>query len=443
MKHLLASCAVVALMAAPALAQSTYYPTEPVDPAAVPEAMTDPTAEEDADVEVDADVESSTGVTVTREPDTYAEDEDGVTAEDETVAEAEPEGQAEDATSTASADESVDAPIDVAELPAEYSTEDLNALMLAQLNEEAVEIASIVIESEAEALASTETGTPAGPATDAYASTERDTPAAAETESYASSETGIYTAPESGTDALPETDMEMAETAQPDDPSAQEYASAGSNTYAAPDTDMVPDEAPVMPESHAAIEPVDPVLGETTAGAGAAMNEEAVSPEEEAAEMAEQSGETKFSAEGDIDQNAVEIAEGDSRFSTLVELVGIAGLEDEFSADGPYTVFAPTNEAFAALPKETLARLKSEAGKVELAEILKAHVVEGAVMAGEVPMAGKTVETLANTSVNVSGSTDGTLNIAGTTHTVGDGIFASNGVVYPVDAVILPETPPT
>src|SRR3990167_2160186 len=67
MKHLLASCAVIALMAAPALAQSTYQPTEPVDPTAVPEVMVDPETTDDADVQVDATVESESDVSVTME----------------------------------------------------------------------------------------------------------------------------------------------------------------------------------------------------------------------------------------------------------------------------------------------------------------------------------------------------------------------------------------
>jgi uncharacterized surface protein with fasciclin (FAS1) repeats len=124
-----------------------------------------------------------------------------------------------------------------------------------------------------------------------------------------------------------------------------------------------------------------------------------------------------------------------------VELVGLAGLEDDLSLDGPYTVFAPTNDAFAALPEETLTRLKSEEGKAELVEILQSHVAEGRLIAGEVPMAGKSIETIGEASLNVTGSVDGTLNIEGS-NTVGDGVYARNGVVYAVDAVILPEATP-
>ncbi|MEX1251415.1 MAG: fasciclin domain-containing protein [Hyphomonas sp.] len=157
--------------------------------------------------------------------------------------------------------------------------------------------------------------------------------------------------------------------------------------------------------------------------------------------MSEQADGTALSAEGDIDQTTAGIASQDSRFSTLVELVGIAGLQEALSLEGPYTVFAPTNDAFAALPESTLARLRSEEGKAELAEILKAHVAEGAVLAGEVPLAGQTVETLADTSMIVTGSADGRLNVGGST-TIGEGISASNGVVYAIDAVILPEAAP-
>ncbi|WP_366914861.1 fasciclin domain-containing protein [Hyphomonas sp.] len=79
----------------------------------------------------------------------------------------------------------------------------------------------------------------------------------------------------------------------------------------------------------------------------------------------------------------------DRRFSTLAELVGLAGHQDALNAKGPYTIFAPTHEAFAALPESTLDHLKTQEGKAELTEILKFHVADSTVLAGEVALAGR------------------------------------------------------
>lgn len=373
---------------------------------AEPVAETDPVDEADAETtdETVAETDPSTDQSmaaetpVTDDGETALEAE--VTDEDTTVAESEPMFGTETVADT----ETFEAPIDAAELPEEYSTADLNAMMLAQLNVVAVEIAEAQEDSGTNVYASSE------PVTEPQMET-----AMTETAPAAEASTEDYAAVEPVDPALEAESsyMAMQETAPADDAATEDYAST------------------VMADPSMGTESVEP------AGETATMADETG----DSVQMAEQSDGTMVTAEGDIDQTAVEIAAQDDRFTTLVELVGLAGLEDSLNADGPYTVFAPTNDAFAALPEETLTRLKSEEGKAELVEILQSHVAEGRLMAGEVPMAGQSIETIGEASLNVTGSVDGTLNIEGS-NTVGDGVYASNGVVYAVDAVILPEATP-
>ncbi len=92
-------------------------------------------------------------------------------------------------------------------------------------------------------------------------------------------------------------------------------------------------------------------------------------------------------AEDDRDEATMDIvatASANEDFSTLVDLVVAADLVDALSAEGPFTVFAPINEAFAALDEETVAFLLSEEGKDDLVSILTFHVVEGLALAADV-----------------------------------------------------------
>ncbi|MFN7163870.1 MAG: fasciclin domain-containing protein [Hyphomonas sp.] len=437
MKHLFASCAVIALMAAPALAQSTYETTDPL--VQTPESLdptlreqpelpteyqqeagdvpqTEPVQEADADTETDTDTFADTvpsadgSLTADVLPEETSETVREAEMQDDTTTFA--QGEPEFGTEMVADADTFETPIDVAELPEEYSTDDLNAMMLAQLNVVAEEIADANIEAGTNVYASTETyGAETDTAMNEWSPAEE-----VATEDYASTET--YTTAEGETT--------MSEWAPADEVATEDYAA----------TEPSSDEMTAAPEAYASVEPVDPAIeGDLAQPAGEAgiLAEEA----DDSVQMADQTGSAMVTAEGDIDQTAVEIAAQDGRFTTLVELVELAGLQDALSLDGPYTVFAPTNEAFAALPEETLVHLKSEEGRAELVEILQAHVVEGAVMVGDVPMAGQELETIGDRSLNVTGSIDGSLNVSGST-TIGDGISASNGVVYAVDAVILP-----
>lgn len=132
-------------------------------------------------------------------------------------------------------------------------------------------------------------------------------------------------------------------------------------------------------------------------------------------------------------QNIVQIAQSNPDFSTLVQAVTAAGLAETLSGPGPFTVFAPTNAAFAALPAGTLDTLLADPTG-ELANILKLHVVSGAVDSkAAIAAAGGTVETLGGpVSVTLSGSD---LMVGGAKVTTAD-IKASNGVIHVIDAVI-------
>ena len=138
----------------------------------------------------------------------------------------------------------------------------------------------------------------------------------------------------------------------------------------------------------------------------------------------------------------VEIAAGNDDFSTLVAAVQAAGLVDTLSSEGPFTVFAPTNDAFAALPAGTVETLLMPENIEALQAILTYHVVPGEVMAADVvELAGAgPVEVAtangADATVAVSG---GAVTVESANVTATD-IVASNGVIHVIDAVILPPT---
>lgn len=137
------------------------------------------------------------------------------------------------------------------------------------------------------------------------------------------------------------------------------------------------------------------------------------------------------------DQNIVEIAAGNEDFSTLVSLVEAAGLVETLSGEGPFTVFAPTNEAFAALPADLVDYLTSEAGADALAAVLTYHVVPGTVMAQDAMdlMSGE-VETVNGDSITVEADDMGVF-VDGVEVVMPD-LVASNGVIHVIDGVILP-----
>ena len=145
-----------------------------------------------------------------------------------------------------------------------------------------------------------------------------------------------------------------------------------------------------------------------------------------------------ISAQADTDTKAkptvVEIAVGNEDFSTLVAAVKAAGLAEALSGEGPFTIFAPTNEAFEKLPEGTVESLLKPENKEKLAAILKYHVVAGKVMAADVT-AGE-VETLNGKKATITVK-DGKVMIDKATVVKTD-IVGSNGVIHVIDSVILP-----
>ena len=143
-------------------------------------------------------------------------------------------------------------------------------------------------------------------------------------------------------------------------------------------------------------------------------------------------------AEGDIVDTA--IAAGD--FTTLVAAVQAAGLEETLRGEGPFTVFAPTDEAFAALPTGTLDALLADPTG-QLTDILTYHVVPGAVLAADVVgLDGQAVTTVNGATFTVGVADDGTVTLtdaAGNEVTVvATDVEASNGVIHVIDGVLLP-----
>jgi uncharacterized surface protein with fasciclin (FAS1) repeats len=138
-----------------------------------------------------------------------------------------------------------------------------------------------------------------------------------------------------------------------------------------------------------------------------------------------------FAAAQEADIVDTAIAAGD--FETLVAAVQAAGLVETLKGEGPFTVFAPTDAAFDALPEGTVESLLEDTDA--LTEILTYHVVPGAVMSGDLSD-GMMAATVEGSEVDIS-ITDGTVMVDGATVTAAD-IEASNGVIHVIDAVIMP-----
>ena len=141
-----------------------------------------------------------------------------------------------------------------------------------------------------------------------------------------------------------------------------------------------------------------------------------------------------FTSRAADSKDIVDIAAGNDDFSTLVAAVTAAGLVDTLKGDGPFTVFAPTNEAFAKLPEGTVESLLKPENKDKLVSILTYHVVSGKVMAKDV--AAGEVATV-NGDMATIAVTDGKVTIDKANVTATD-IVGSNGVIHVIDAVILP-----
>jgi len=136
-------------------------------------------------------------------------------------------------------------------------------------------------------------------------------------------------------------------------------------------------------------------------------------------------------------QNIVEIAAANDNFKTLTAAVTAAGLADTLQGDGPFTVFAPTDAAFAALPAGTLDKLLKPENKAQLVAILTYHVVPGAVMAKDV--AGLSEAATVHGNNLALSATDGTV-MVDDARVVAVDIAATNGVIHVIDKVMLPKS---
>ncbi|MEL7231192.1 MAG: fasciclin domain-containing protein [Pseudomonadota bacterium] len=143
----------------------------------------------------------------------------------------------------------------------------------------------------------------------------------------------------------------------------------------------------------------------------------------------------------------VEVAVGNPDFSTLVAAVQAADLVDTLNSDGPFTVFAPVNSAFAALPAGTVETLLMPENKADLQGVLTYHVVAGEVMAADVVAAitdgGGSFEATTVQGGKLKVSLDGenvvlTDENGGTVTVVATDVDASNGVIHVIDGVVLP-----
>ena len=146
-------------------------------------------------------------------------------------------------------------------------------------------------------------------------------------------------------------------------------------------------------------------------------------------------------------KNIVETAASSKDFTTLVAAVKAADLVDVLSGEGPFTVFAPTNDAFAKLPDGTVETLLKPENKTKLQTILKYHVVSGSIMAGDVVALIKENNGKAKV-VTVSGDTltaqmkDGSVYLVDENNNwskiTATDLKTSNGVIHVIDTVVLP-----
>jgi uncharacterized surface protein with fasciclin (FAS1) repeats len=131
-------------------------------------------------------------------------------------------------------------------------------------------------------------------------------------------------------------------------------------------------------------------------------------------------------------KDIIDTAVGAGSFKTLATALGAAGLVDTLKGKGPFTVFAPTDEAFAKIPKADLEALLKD--KAKLTAVLTYHVVAGKVMAADVK-AGK-VKTVQGSEITISTTSGVSVNNAKVIKT---DIVADNGVIHVIDTVIMPK----
>ena len=140
-----------------------------------------------------------------------------------------------------------------------------------------------------------------------------------------------------------------------------------------------------------------------------------------------------------VNGNALDIvdtAASAGQFNTLVAAVEAADLVSTLKGDGPFTVFAPTDEAFAALPEGTVENLLKPENKDQLISVLTYHVVAGKIMSSDIAGTTAMVESVQGSELDVN-ATDG-VKVDGATVVTAD-IETDNGVIHVIDRVVLPQ----
>ncbi len=135
------------------------------------------------------------------------------------------------------------------------------------------------------------------------------------------------------------------------------------------------------------------------------------------------------------EKDIVDTAVGAGTFGTLVAAVQAAGLVDTLKGEGPFTVFAPTDEAFAKLPAGTVENLLKPENKDQLVAVLTYHVLPGKVMSADIAGKKTKVASVQGSEISVD-ATDGVK--VDEANVVAADVQASNGVIHVIDAVILP-----
>jgi uncharacterized surface protein with fasciclin (FAS1) repeats len=180
-------------------------------------------------------------------------------------------------------------------------------------------------------------------------------------------------------------------------------------------------------------------VGVLALGAAACGDDDGAAPEEPSTATAESPAESGTSAP-ESPATVVDVAASNDDFSTLVTAVDSAGLAETLSGDGPFTVFAPVNDAFAALPPGTLDSLLLPENQDQLAAVLTYHVVPQEAMSDDLSD-GMTVTTVQGQPLTV-GVTDAGVTLTdatgNTVSVVQADIEAGNGVVHIIDGVLIP-----
>lgn len=138
---------------------------------------------------------------------------------------------------------------------------------------------------------------------------------------------------------------------------------------------------------------------------------------------------------GDMKKDIVDTAVSTGTFTTLVAAVQAAGLVDTLKGEGPFTVFAPTDEAFAALPEGTVEDLLKPENKQQLSAILTYHVIPAKVMAGDIAGKETTAASVQGAELMINAKDAVMINDA---TVISADVDTSNGVIHVIDKVLLP-----